>query len=71
MLTGVILVVALLVLAGFIGWVAGLPSSDTRADEDAVRAALLESDSRIQAEHLRARRAMNDAAGQSWRNLAG
>lgn len=24
----------------------------------------------IDAEHLQARRAMNDAAGQSWRNLA-
>ena len=71
MLIGVIVLVVLLVLAGFIGWVAGLPSSDMRPDEDAVRAALLESDSRVQADHLRARRAMNDAAGQSWRNLAG
>jgi len=70
-LTGVIVLVVLLVLAGFIGWVAGLPSPDTRPDEDAVRSALLESDSRIEADHLRARRAMNDAAGQSWRNLAG
>lgn len=71
MLTGVIVFVALLILAGLAGWVAASPSPEKRLDEDAVRAALLESDSRVQAEHLRARRAMNDAAGQSWRNLAG
>ncbi len=71
MLTGVIVFVALLIVAGVIGWAAASPSPETLLDEDAVRAALLESDSRVQAEHLRARRAMNDAAGQSWRNLAG
>lgn len=71
MLTCFIVFVAVLVVAGFVGWVAGSPAPDTHLDEDAVRAALLEGDGRIEGEHLRARRAMNDAAGQSWRNLAG
>jgi hypothetical protein len=66
-----LLLVEVALAAGFVGWVAGSPSPHTHLDEDAVRAALLESDGRIQAEHLRARRAMNDEAGQSWRNLAG
>lgn len=70
-MTGVVFIVVVLLVAGFIAWAMGLPSTPKQPDEDAVRAALLEGDARIQAEHLQARRAMNDAAGQAWRNLAG
>ena len=70
-MTGVVLIVAVLISAVFIAWALGLTSTPKQPSEDDVRAALLESDARLQAEHLQARRAMNDAAGQSWRNLAG
>lgn len=40
-----------------------------KADE--IRRDLHVADLRVQSEFQRARRAMNDAAGQSWRNLAG
>lgn len=39
-------------------------------DERRVRAQL-EAESRIEGAHRQARRAMNEAADQSWRNLAG
>lgn len=38
---------------------------------ESIRAELLIADQRLNAEYRHARRAMNDAAGQSWRNLAG
>ena len=38
--------------------------------EERVRAELKKADRRVDVEHRNARRAMNDAAGQSWRNLA-
>jgi hypothetical protein len=42
-----------------------------RSAADTIRSDLFVADQKVAAEHLRARRAMNDAAGQSWRNLAG
>ena len=42
-----------------------------RRSEDLLRQQLHVADQRVQSEFHRARRAMNDAAGQSWRNLAG
>jgi hypothetical protein len=42
-----------------------------RSPSETVRTALFVADRRVEAEFQRARRAMNDAAGQSWRNLAG
>lgn len=50
-------------------WVATVESR--RSVTDAVRAELLSADQRVDTEYHQARRAMNDAAGQSWRNLAG
>lgn len=44
-------------------------SQDTA--EIQLRGTLHQADLRIQCEHQQARRAMNDAAGQSWRNLTG
>lgn len=38
---------------------------------ETVRTELRTADRRVETEFQRARRAMNDAAGQSWRNLAG
>lgn len=38
---------------------------------DKVRTELFVADQRIASEFQRARRAMNEAAGQDWRNLAG
>lgn len=42
-----------------------------RSKADRLREDLLVADLRIDSEFQRARRAMNDAANQSWRNLAG
>jgi hypothetical protein len=42
-----------------------------RSAADTIRSDLFVADQKVAAEHLRARRAMNEAAGQSWRNLAG
>lgn len=38
---------------------------------EAILAELHSADQRLDTEYRQARRAMNDAAGQSWRNLAG
>ncbi len=38
---------------------------------ESLRAELLHADHQVAIAHRQARRAMNDAAGQSWRNLAG
>lgn len=70
-MTSVAFIVVVLLVAGFIAWALGLPSTPKQPNEDDVRAALFEGDARVQADYLQARRAMNDAAGQSWRNLAG
>lgn len=43
---------------------------ETSRKELKVRAELLAADRKLAAEHRKVRRAMNDAAGQSWRNLA-
>lgn len=42
-----------------------------RSAELRLRRELLQADQRIAREFGQARRSMNDAAGQSWRNLAG
>lgn len=42
-----------------------------RDAEEKLRRELLRTDRRLTSEYHRARREMNDAAGQSWRNLAG
>lgn len=42
-----------------------------RSRRDRLRRELIEADRKVAREHGTAKRAMNDAAGQSWRNLAG
>lgn len=42
-----------------------------RDAEDRLRRELLRADRQLSSEYHRARCEMNDAAGQSWRNLAG
>ncbi|GAA1508653.1 hypothetical protein [Nocardioides humi] len=44
---------------------------DRHEAAEQVRRELIAADRRLAGEYQRARRAMNDAAGQSWRNLAG
>lgn len=38
-------------------------------DEEHLRQRVIEADQQVHAEYLAARREMNNAAGQSWRNL--
>lgn len=70
-------VVELLVLVVFLLWCAAavcvFSSGSSRAQRspDSIRAELLIANQRLDAEYRQARRAMNDAAGQSWRNLTG
>lgn len=45
--------------------------SQRRSSSEALRIELLTADHRITSEYHQARRAMNDAAGRSWRNLTG
>lgn len=47
-----------------------LASASRRSRTEQIRRDLLRADQQVHVEHRKARRAMNDAAGQSWRNLA-
>lgn len=64
-----------LLLIGGLG-AAGVAARRDRARAEQRRAVQIRrdlhvADLRVQSEFQRARRAMNEAAGQSWRNLAG
>jgi len=43
--------------------------TECRGAEERLKRRVLEADHRLSVAHRQARRAMNDAAGQSWRNL--
>lgn len=70
-------VVELLVLIAFLLWcaaavcVANSGTSPAQRSPESIRAELRLADQRLDAEYRQARRAMNDAVGQSWRNLTG
>ena len=71
---GVVVFLGLLAACSLAGRVALLTSRHGRARRTpaaVVRFELFVADRRVDAEYQRARRAMNEAAGQSWRNLAG
>lgn len=68
------LVVILLMLAGIVVGVRALRYYEARSEhlaEVQLRNELLTADDKLAEEFGRARRAMNGAAGQSWRDLAG
>lgn len=70
-------VVELLVLVVFLLWCAAAvcvfncEQHVHGQSPESIRTELLIADQRLDAEYRQARRAMNDAAGQSWRNLTG
>lgn len=72
MMTGLLLVLGLLVAIVMV--LCLIDSRTGRARQQAsparVRRELSSADQQINSEFRRTRRAMNDAAGQSWRNLA-
>lgn len=71
-MTGLLVFLVLILVGSFIAiTVRRIYAVRRAAVADKVRRDLLAADQRVASEHLRARRAMNDAAGQSWRNLAG
>ena len=65
----------LLFIALFLLWCAAavcvFNSGTAQRSPESIHAELLLADQRVDYEYHHARRAMNDAAGQSWRNLAG
>lgn len=67
----------LIAIALFLLWCAAAVCVSSSGDSPAqrspasIRAELLLADQRVDYEYRRARHAMNDAAGQSWRNLTG
>lgn len=62
----VILVIAVGLLVA--GWLSSSAASRERAREANLREQVVRADTRVTRDHRDARRAMNDAAGQSWRN---
>jgi hypothetical protein len=70
-------VLELLFIALFLLWCAAAVcvyssgNSPPQRSLESIRTELLVADQRIDAEYRQARHAMNAAAGQSWRNLAG
>ncbi|OUZ08151.1 hypothetical protein BHE97_14555 [Aeromicrobium sp. PE09-221] len=64
-----------LLLLGGLGAASAIARRERKRTEqrraDQLRRDLRVADLRVQSDFHRARRAMNDAAGQSWRNLAG
>ena len=70
-MTGFLIVIAFIAFCGLAACVHLIGPADIDGDRDLLRTDLLIADHRIDHEFHRARRAMNDAAGQSWRNLTG
>ena len=70
-MTGLLVFLVLILVGSFIASIVRRIYATRRATADKVRRDLLVADQKVASEHLRARRAMNKAAGQSWRNLAG
>lgn len=68
---GLLVFLMLLVVCSLVAHALGLFRVRPRRSADTIRSDLFVADQKVAAEHLRARRAMNEAAGQSWRNLAG
>lgn len=72
MIETILAVVAITAICYVVARLAGpIHRNHTEQAEAELRGRLHEADAQVSAEHRRARRAMNDAAGQSWRNLAG
>ncbi len=68
----VLVFLLLLAVYAFIAHVTGIFRTRPRqSGADEVRSELFAADRQIASEFQRARRAMNKAAGQDWRNLAG
>lgn len=71
-MTGLVIAVVLLGVGAWLLWsglLGGLTGSvRDELDRERMRRELLSRDADLAREHRRARRAMNDAAGQSWRN---
>ena len=66
-----LLIVAFIVYCLLAVWVHHNATYSRRVSPESMTADLLAADRRVAGEFHRARHAMNDAAGQSWRNLAG
>lgn len=68
---GLLLALAFVACCGLAVCIAVLASSAHQPSPDDIRSELHYADQQVAQDHRQARRAMNDAAGQSWRNLAG
>lgn len=66
----VLAILVLVIAVGLLvaGWLSSSAASRERAREGNLREQVVRADARVTREHRDARRAMNDAAGQSWRN---
>jgi len=66
----VLVILVLVIAVGLLvaGWLSSSAASRERAREANLREQGLRADARVTRDHRAARRAMNDAAGQSWRN---
>ena len=70
--TALVILAVLLTVALAIGlWLDASKSRSRQRSAEQLRHELLAADRRLETELHQARRAMNDAAGQSWRNLTG
>lgn len=70
-MTGFLIVIAFIAFCGLATYVHLIDSGSSHDAIDGLKTDLLIADHRIHHEFHQARRAMNDAAGQSWRNLTG
>lgn len=75
-MVGLLLFMAALAASAFfgdalLGLLENWNRSQAAATEEEIRQQVAASELRVDAEFTKARAAMNDAAGQSWRNLAG
>lgn len=66
----VLVILVLVVAVGLLvaGWVSSSAASRERAREANLREQVVLASARVSRDHQAARREMNDAAGQSWRN---
>lgn len=70
-MTGFLIAIAFIAFCGLAAYVHLIGREPNAAAVDRLKTDLLLADHRIDREFHRARRAMNDATGQSWRNLTG
>lgn len=70
-MTGILIVIAFVAFCGLAAYLHLIGPGPSDRAVDALKTDLLIADQRINHEFHQARRAMNDATGQSWRNLAG